>query len=295
MSYERTTPCGQIAGCGCQWPGVAAYKGIRYATAGRWEYPRPVTHWDGVYQATAYGAACFQPRSFYDEAQVPEKAFYYHEFREGEHYDYSEDCLFLNIWTPENAAPGAKLPVLFYIHGGGFTGGCGNEKHFDGPAWPTKGVVAVTINYRLGPLGFACLLIGGAVLVYGVVRLAAYLRGGEYADRLDLFLGVLLILLGLFLLVWIRFLITLIPVVLGIYIIVDSLAAVKRSLSMKALGYDRWWISCLVAAVLALCGLVMVLNPFGTVENLVMFIGLGFLFDGVSSLVNTILLERLSR
>ena len=64
---------------------------------------------------------------------------------------------------------------------------------------------------------------------------------------------------------------------------------------MKALGYDRWWISCLVAAVLALCGLVMVLNPFGTVENLVMFIGLGFLFDGVSSLVNTILLERLSR
>ena len=157
MSYERTTPCGQIAGCGCQWPGVAAYKGIRYATAGRWEYPRPVTHWDGVYQATAYGAACFQPRSFYDEAQVPEKAFYYHEFREGEHYDYSEDCLFLNIWTPENAAPGAKLPVLFYIHGGGFTGGCGNEKHFDGPAWPTKGVVAVTINYRLGPLGFACL------------------------------------------------------------------------------------------------------------------------------------------
>ena len=157
MSYERMTPCGQIAGCGCQWPGVAAYKGIRYATAGRWEYPRPVTHWDGVYQATAYGAACFQPRSFYDEAQVPEKAFYYHEFREGEHYDYSEDCLFLNIWTPENAAPGAKLPVLFYIHGGGFTGGCGNEKHFDGPAWPTKGVVAVTINYRLGPLGFACL------------------------------------------------------------------------------------------------------------------------------------------
>ena len=157
MSYERTTPCGQIAGCGCQWPGVAAYKGIRYATAGRWEYPRPVTHWDGVYQATAYGAACFQPRSFYDEAQVPEKAFYYHEFREGEHYDYSEDCLFLNIWTPADAGPDARLPVLFYIHGGGFTGGCGHEKHFDGPAWPTKGVVAVTVNYRLGPLGFACL------------------------------------------------------------------------------------------------------------------------------------------
>ena len=89
--------------------------------------------------------------------QVPEKAFYYNEFRRGEHYDYSEDCLFLNIWTPADAGPDARLPVLFYIHGGGFTGGCGHEKHFDGPAWPTKGVVAVTINYRLGPLGFACL------------------------------------------------------------------------------------------------------------------------------------------
>lgn len=157
MNTTRNTPCGPITGCGCQWPGVAAYKGIRYATAGRWEYPTPVTRWEGTYQATAYGAACYQPRSFYDEAQVPEKAFYYNEFRRGEHYDYSEDCLFLNIWTPADAGPDAKLPVLFYIHGGGFTGGCGHEKHFDGPAWPTKGVVAVTVNYRLGPLGFACL------------------------------------------------------------------------------------------------------------------------------------------
>ena len=157
MNTTRNTPCGPITGCGCQWPGVAAYKGIRYATAGRWEYPTPVTRWEGTYQATAYGAACYQPRSFYDEAQVPEKAFYYNEFRRGEHYDYSEDCLFLNIWTPADAGPDAKLPVLFYIHGGGFTGGCGHEKHFDGPAWPTKGVVPVTINYRLGPLGFACL------------------------------------------------------------------------------------------------------------------------------------------
>lgn len=157
MNTTRNTPCGPIAGCGCQWPGVVAFKGIRYATAGRWEYPTPVTHWDGTYQATEYGAACYQPRAFYDEAQMPEKAFYYNEFRRGEHYTYSEDCLFLNIWTPENAGPDAKLPVLFYIHGGGFTGGCGNEKHFDGPVWPIKGVIAVTINYRLGPLGFACL------------------------------------------------------------------------------------------------------------------------------------------
>ena len=45
MSFERTTPCGVISGTACQWPGIAAYKGIRYATAGRWEFPVPVTHW----------------------------------------------------------------------------------------------------------------------------------------------------------------------------------------------------------------------------------------------------------
>lgn len=52
MSFERSTPCGVISGTACQWPGIAAYKGIRYATAGRWEFPVPVTHWDGVYDAT---------------------------------------------------------------------------------------------------------------------------------------------------------------------------------------------------------------------------------------------------
>ena len=62
---------------------------------------------------------------------MPEKAFYYNEFRRGEHYDYSEDCLFLNIWAPDDAK---NAPVLFYIHGGGFLGGCGHEKHFDGTA-----------------------------------------------------------------------------------------------------------------------------------------------------------------
>ena len=128
MSFERTTPCGVISGTACQWPGTAAYKGIRYATAGRWEFPVPVTHWDGVYDATQYGA-CYQPRAFYDEAAAPGKAFYYNEFRKGETYTYSEDCLFLNIWVPADAAPGDRLPVIFYIHGGGFTGQAGAIRH----------------------------------------------------------------------------------------------------------------------------------------------------------------------
>jgi len=157
MDYIVNTPCGAVRGCAGRVPGTTAYKGIRYATAGRWEYPQQVTHWEGVYDATHYGACCYQPRSFYDEEQNLKKVFYYHEFRKGETYTYSEDCLFLNIFVPEAAKAGDKLPVLVYIHGGGFTGGCGHEKHFDGPIWPAKGVIGVTLNYRLGPLGFVCL------------------------------------------------------------------------------------------------------------------------------------------
>ena len=151
------TPCGEIRGTAGRVPGTIAYKGIRYATAGRWEYPKMVTAWDGIYDATQYGHCSYQPRAFHDEELNEKKYFYYNEFRKGETYTYSEDCLFLNVFTPETAREGDKLPVLIYIHGGGFTGGCAHEKHFDGPVWPTKGIIGVTLNYRLGPMGFVCL------------------------------------------------------------------------------------------------------------------------------------------
>lgn len=157
MDYIVSTPCGDVRGCAGRVLGTVAYKGIRYATAGRWEYPKPVTHWDGVYDATEYGAACYQPRTFFTEQENQKKVFYYNEFRKGGNFTYSEDCLFLNIFTPENALPTDKMPVLVYIHGGGYTGGCSHERHFDGPVWPTRGIVGVTFNYRLGPWGFACL------------------------------------------------------------------------------------------------------------------------------------------
>ncbi len=157
MSKIVTTPCGQVQGTACRLDNVTAFKGIRYATAGRWEYPTPVTKWDGIYDASEYGACSYQPRSFYNEEENLKKIFYYNEFRKNETYTYSEDCLFLNIFTPDTVKEGDNLPVLIYIHGGGFTGGCGHEKHFDVPVWPTKGVIGVTLNYRLGPMGFVCL------------------------------------------------------------------------------------------------------------------------------------------
>ena len=157
MDFVVNTPCGKIKGCAGREVGTIAFKGVRYATAGRWEYPKQVTAWDGVYEATSYGNCCYQPRAFYYEEANKKKYFYYNEFRKGETYSYSEDCLFLNIFVPDTAKEGDNLPVLLSIHGGSFTGGCGHEKHFDEPVWPKKGVIGVTINYRLGPLGFLCL------------------------------------------------------------------------------------------------------------------------------------------
>ncbi len=150
-----STPCGEIKGTASE--GIIDFKGIRYATSKRWTYPEIVTEWEGVYDATAYGNCSYQPRAFYNEEEKPGKVFYYNEFRKGESYTYDEECLFLNIRTPEDVTPDSKLPVLVYIHGGGFTGGCGHEKHFDGPVWAKKGVISVTVNYRLGPMGFLCL------------------------------------------------------------------------------------------------------------------------------------------
>lgn len=157
MEYIVNTPCGKVRGVNSKENGIIAFKGIRYAYAERFDYPKQVKSWEGIYDASSYGACSYQPRSFYNEEEVPKKAFYFNEFRKGESYTYSEDCLFLNIFTPDVINVNSNLPVIIYIHGGGYKGGCGHEKHFDVPVWPKKGVIAVTINYRLGPLGFLVL------------------------------------------------------------------------------------------------------------------------------------------
>ena len=157
MDYLVNTPCGLVRGAAGRLPGTAAYKGIRYAFANRWEYPKVTEHWDGVYEALEYGPSAMQNRAFFDETKVKKSAVYYNEFRKGQTYTYSEDCLMLNIFAPENAQPGDKLPVMVFFHGGGFIGGCGNENPFDCPAWAQKGCIAVTVNYRLGVFGFLCL------------------------------------------------------------------------------------------------------------------------------------------
>ena len=143
---------------------------------------------------------------------------------------------------------------------------------------------------------WACFLIGAVTLWYGISRIMAYRRSGmEYGRRFELFIGVALVALGAFLLVSPMFIVSIIPSALGIYILVDSVSAIKRALDMKALGFEKWWGPFISALVLSVFGAVMVLNPFGTLEALIRFVGVGFVFDGLSTLVSTILADRLYR
>jgi para-nitrobenzyl esterase len=131
---------------------VTAFKGIPYAAPPvgdlRWREPRPAAAWSGVRKADHFSRDCFQaktgPFGPWSAEYIAKDAI------EG---GSSEDCLYLNVWTPA-AKAGEKRPVIVWIHGGGFTSGSGGVPVYDGAKLAAKGVVMVTINYRLGVYGF---------------------------------------------------------------------------------------------------------------------------------------------
>lgn len=130
---------GMIAGTSGKDADVQVYKGIPYAAAPvgdlRWREPQPVAHWDGVRNADEFGAMCMQSA------------------RGGAAPKMSEDCLFLNVWTAAKSASDRR-PVMVWIHPGGYNTGSGASPGYDGEVLAKKGVVLVTINYRLGVFGF---------------------------------------------------------------------------------------------------------------------------------------------
>lgn len=118
---------------------VHIFRGIPYAAPPlgefRWKPPRPPQPWNGVREALESGAPALQSETFFPRSSQ------------------SEDCLFLNVWTPSKVQSGERLPVLLWIHGGAFIQGSGAQPRYDGSELARRGVVLVTINYRLGPLG----------------------------------------------------------------------------------------------------------------------------------------------
>ncbi len=137
------TDTGLVAGSESADLQVRIFKGIPYAAppvgALRWKEPQPATAWAGVHKATEFGTRCMQGRIFDDMV-----------FRDN---GPSEDCLYLNVWTPATS-PQAHLPVMVWIYGGGFGAGSTSEPRQDGENLAKKGVVVVSMNYRLGVFGF---------------------------------------------------------------------------------------------------------------------------------------------
>jgi para-nitrobenzyl esterase len=121
---------------------IRVFRGIPFAAPPvgelRWQAPRPPAAWQGVRKAAAFGNRCTQGRVFSDMI-----------FRD----EVSEDCLYLNVWTPAKD-PGERLPVMVWIYGGGFQAGSASEPRQDGEKLAGKGVVVVSMNYRLGVFGF---------------------------------------------------------------------------------------------------------------------------------------------
>jgi len=119
--------------------GLRVYRGIPFAAPPvgdlRWRPPQPAAKWEGVRKAGDFGRACLQINQAIANLPAP-----------------SEDCLYLNVWTP--ARQGERLPVMVWIHGGGFTAGTPPERLYHGEAIAKKGVVFVSVAYRLGVFGF---------------------------------------------------------------------------------------------------------------------------------------------
>lgn len=128
---------------------ISVFKGIPFAAPPvgelRWKAPQPVIPWRGTIKAYKFSAIPVQNR-------VLKGSFYQKEFYPIE-LPMSEDCLYLNIWTPARTDD-EKLPVAIWIFGGGFNQGYANKMEFDGEAFAKKGCIFVSINYRLGLLGF---------------------------------------------------------------------------------------------------------------------------------------------
>ncbi|ATL49930.1 carboxylesterase [Chitinophaga caeni] len=134
---------GTIEGTYLAESGIHAFKGIPYAQPPvgnlRWQAPQPAQNWTGVKQTIKFGPKAMQKPIFGDMG-----------FRS---YGMSEDCLYLNVWTPAKTSE-EKLPVLVYFYGGGLMAGDGSEPRYDGEQMAKEGIVSVTVNYRLGVFGF---------------------------------------------------------------------------------------------------------------------------------------------
>ena len=149
-----TTKLGKIEGLPAADPRITSFKGIPFAKPPigdlRFHAPVPAEKWEGTLKAYNFAPISVQPTPYYDPNDL-----YCREWSVDKDIPMSEDCLYLNVWTPANAAD-EKLPVYVWIYGGGFQTGFTAEMEFDGERIARRGIVVVTLAYRLNIFGFMC-------------------------------------------------------------------------------------------------------------------------------------------
>lgn len=154
MLRETITENGKVRGIPGADPRVTIYRGIPFAAPPvgdlRWRAPQPASDWEGTRDCYT-----FAPISVQDQPGIGkwEEDIYMREFHVDKDIPISEDCLYLNVWTPANATD-EKLPVLVWFFGGAFQWGYTAEMEFDGERLARRGVIVVSVNYRLGVFGF---------------------------------------------------------------------------------------------------------------------------------------------
>jgi para-nitrobenzyl esterase len=137
---------GVVSGTTVETPGVRVFRGIPFAAPPvgdlRWKAPQPAAKWEGVRKSDEFGPRCTQASVYSDMI-----------FRDKKDKPMSEDCLYLNVWTPAKSDR-ENRPVMVWFYGGGFQAGSSSEPRYDGENFAKKGIIVVSVNYRLGIFGF---------------------------------------------------------------------------------------------------------------------------------------------
>ncbi|MGG0824609.1 carboxylesterase family protein [Paenibacillus turicensis] len=154
MLRTVTVENGKVRGLPAADPRITSFKGIPFAAPpvgeNRWRAPQPASDWDGELQAWDFAPSSMQSKTVIDDNNI-----YTREWDVDPDFPMSEDCLYLNVWTPAKR-PDENLPVFVWYFGGGLQWGRTSEMEFDGERIARRGIIVVTVNYRINAFGFLC-------------------------------------------------------------------------------------------------------------------------------------------
>ncbi len=143
-------------------------------------------------------------------------------------------------------------------------------------------------------LKVVCGIFGAVILLFGLLKIFLYIKNKEigFVGQFGLIVGILFSVIGVFLLLSPNIIVSILPIIIGIYIVIDSFQNFKQALDLYKAEYAKWWVMMVLAFVLAVLGVVIILNPFKTAAVGVMYVGGIFIFNGISNIFSVIFTNR---